>query len=376
MIKYLYPIIIILCLGTFTSCTDKKDQASKVDLSVIPEFTPKELTRFDKVDSLYFSYLGVNSFSLADGSFFLGVQTPSHLVHINKKGNSLLGITESGRGPAEIMAIGVPTKYNSNILVYDRSKKSVMTYDSSLKPTSEFQIPKNDNLYVDIVYKIDDEDYLIKMDSNGWIFDSEKSKQLIFSSYNSSTDSYGKTVKFMDRQYAQSESPAPSAPTRYYAEFLGGDRAISYSTKQLYIFSETNKSLFLYNTGSDYIAEVDFNFDTLRTIRVSFPTEEITRAEIDSIRKQVQEKEILDNLVSRMPKLKTPVERMLIDHKNRFWLLSNLRGNHEKWFVMNQDGEVEKVVNLPKNSFLTDISEYHLGIRLDNSTFGLYEAVE
>ena len=43
---------------------------------------------------------------------------------------------------------------------------------------------------------------------------------------------------------------------------------------------------------------------------------------------------------------------------------------------MNQDGEVEKVVNLPKNTYLTHISEHHLGVRLDDSTFGLYEAVD
>jgi hypothetical protein len=251
-----------------------------------------------------------------------------------------------------------------------------MGYDSSLKPTNEFQIPKNDNLYVDIVHQVSEDNYLIEMNSIEWIFDSEKSKNLVFSIYNKSTEAYGKTVKFIDRQYAQSKSLAPAPPVRHYAEFLGGDRAISYSHKQLYTFTNDNKSLFLFNTGSNEIAEVDFNFDTLRTIDVNFPTEKITEAEIDSIKNKVQDEEILDNLVSRIPKSKTPIERLLIDHKNRFWLQSNLRGNLEKWFVMNQDGEVEKVVHLTKDTYLTHVSEHHLGVRLDNSTFGLFETVD
>ncbi|MEP1151893.1 MAG: hypothetical protein ABJH08_09210 [Balneola sp.] len=371
-----FSMLLMLCVGISFACSDKKNQSQEVDFSTIPEFTPKQLSQFDQVDSLYFGYLGVRSFPLADGSFILGIQAPSHLAHINKEGNSLLGITKKGRGPSEILQIGVPTKSNSDIHVYDRNKKSVMAFDLTLAPKNEFQISQNENLYVNnVAYKIGDEDYVVEMNSIDWMFDSEKSKYLIFSRYNSSTGSYGKTVRLIDRQYAQSESPAPPAPVKYYAEFLGGDRAISYSDKQLYAFSEMEESLFLYNTGSDHIAEVDFNFDTLRTISVSFPTEEITRVEIDSIKKVVQEAEILDNLVSRMPKLKTPIERMLIDHKNRFWLKSNLRGNHEKWFVMNQDGDIVKVVNLPKNTFLTHISEHHLGVRIDDSTFGLFEAV-
>jgi len=370
-------VCILIFSLAFTSCSVEETKNQVIDLSKVESITPNELISFNNIDSLYFGYLGINSFPQKDGSFILGVQTPSHLVHISEDGKTAIGLTSTGRGPGEVSEIGIPTLgENSTINVYDQNKKANVTFDSSLELLDEFQISSNQDLYVDVIYQINEDNYLIEMNSIKWIIDSDESKYLVFSIFNKATNNYGKTVKFLDRQYAQTENPVPPSPTKPYANYLGGDRAISYSDKQLYAFSNTRESMFVYNTGSDKIAEVDFNFDTLRTITVNFPSEEITNSEIDSIRKEIQEPDVLSNLISRLPNWKTPIERMLTDHKNRFWLKSNLRGNHEKWFVMNQDGKVEKLVHLPKNSFLTHVSEHHLGIRLDDSTFGLFEAVE
>ncbi|MEO9885145.1 MAG: hypothetical protein ABJR05_14855 [Balneola sp.] len=359
------------------SCSIEETKNQVIDLSKVESITPNELIIFNSIDSLYFGYLGINSFPQKDGSFILGVQTPSHLVHVCEDGKKIIGLTSTGRGPGEISEIGIPTLgEDSTINIYDRNKKSNVTFDSSLKPIDEFQISSNQDLYVDVIYQINEDNYLIEMNSIKWIIDSDESKYLVFSIFNKATNNYGKTVKFLDRQYAQTENPMPPPPVKPYANHLGSDRAISYSEKQMYTFSKTRESMFLYNTGSNEIVEVDFNFDTLKTIDVSLPTEEITESEIDSIKKKIQEPDALRNLVSRLPNWKTPIERMLIDHKNRFWLKLNLRGDYEKWIIMNQDGIVEKFVNLPKNSFLTHVSERHLGIRLDDTTFGLFLAIE
>lgn len=47
----------------------------------------------------------------------------------------------------------------------------------------------------------------------------------------------------------------------------------------------------------------------------------------------------------------------------------------KSWFVLNSEGEVLKRVMLPKNSYLTHIHKDHLGVRLDDSTFALFESL-
>lgn len=66
---------------------------------------------------------------------------------------------------------------------------------------------------------------------------------------------------------------------------------------------------------------------------------------------------------------------MLI-HKDQIWVQSNIRGEFQKWFVLSMDGEITKIVHFPKNVLVTHISDHHIGVRLDDTTFALFEAVE
>ena len=63
----------------------------------------------------------------------------------------------------------------------------------------------------------------------------------------------------------------------------------------------------------------------------------------------------------------------MLYHSGEFWLKSNLRGDYEKWFVLNSKGKILHALNLPKGSILMHVSDKHLGIRLDDVTFALYE---
>ncbi|MEX0660747.1 MAG: hypothetical protein WEA58_13890 [Balneolaceae bacterium] len=44
--------------------------------------------------------------------------------------------------------------------------------------------------------------------------------------------------------------------------------------------------------------------------------------------------------------------------------------------MLNQDGEPEMRVQLPKEGMLTHISEHHIGFRADDHLFALYELEE
>lgn len=195
---------------------------------------------------------------------------------------------------------------------------------------------------------------------------------IVFKQYDYVLKKFGKELKLPDR---------PSV----WVRDLGIGRGIPFTMQQLFTVSNSKESLFLFETNSEIIAEVDANFDTLRTISVILPTERVTEAERDSIRSSILNdykdssldvSPLWDALKGQLPQSKAPVEEMRIDWKGRFWLKSNLRSKYDQWFVLNQDGNLEKLVNLPRDAHLTHISKHHLGIRLKDHLFGLYESVD
>ena len=50
----------------------------------------------------------------------------------------------------------------------------------------------------------------------------------------------------------------------------------------------------------------------------------------------------------------------------------------QEWIVLNQDGQPEMRVQLPKEGYVTHVSEHYIdiGFRADGHLFALYELVE
>ena len=67
---------------------------------------------------------------------------------------------------------------------------------------------------------------------------------------------------------------------------------------------------------------------------------------------------------------------MKMDPEGRFWVKLNYRSDSNLWLILGQEGDPQKVVHLPGGSMLTHISGKHLGVRVDDVTFALYEPVE
>lgn len=109
-------------------------------------------------------------------------------------------------------------------------------------------------------------------------------------------------------------------------------------------------------------------------IPVNLPTELLDDAEIEDIKKHAKRDKGVERwktIEPQLPKYKTVAEKMFLN-ENRIWLQSNLRGSSQKWFVLNMDGQVIKVVHLSKDGMITHISDENIGVRLDDVTFGLY----
>ena len=135
-----------------------------------------------------------------------------------------------------------------------------------------------------------------------------------------------------------------------------------------------SQTVYIYETAKSEIIELDGNFDTLKVIKTQLPTQKLSIQEIDSLRKEV-DNEQWKTLNPLLPTFKSEAERMLV-FNDQIWLQSNLRGDYQKWFVLSMDGEITKVVHFPKNVLVTHISEHHIGVRLDDTIFALFEAVE
>ena len=108
---------------------------------------------------------------------------------------------------------------------------------------------------------------------------------------------------------------------------------------------------------------------------MDLPAQPLSDAEYDSIEAETRDRE-WKTLKDELPNMKTPVERMLIDEQGRFWLRLNYRGDTQQWLVMSDDGEYQKIVHLPRGSMLTHVSNHHLGVRLDETTFALFKPVD
>jgi hypothetical protein len=77
-----------------------------------------------------------------------------------------------------------------------------------------------------------------------------------------------------------------------------------------------------------------------------------------------------------LPENKALADQMMVDQNKIIWLKLNHTSTYQQWLTISAQGNLLQVIQLPKNSMLTHISENHLGVRLDNATFALFEYPE
>lgn len=360
----LFAIVTVLVCACAEPELQGEVTANKVE--DIEVFVPEKIMEFDHIDTLYYSFIGLNSFATDDGGLILPVWGLATLVKTNKEATEVLALTKQGRGPGELLDVGVPTMGENEIYVYDQVQQKAVLFDrTDLSLVKEFLVGPYQEYRINRVYpSFEEESVLIWL--NNSLHNMDRITENLLIKFNSKSGEYGKSIAVKGQPQAPLGEVGNGTATM-------GMRA-PFSDNSFIVSIPERKTLLLYDTRTNLIAEINASFDTLQTIPVELPRQEVSSAEKDSIKAEVDALAFADwgTVEPYIPTIKAPADDMLY-HNNEIWLKSNFRGNHQKWMVIDMEGRLIKEVKLPKGSRIMHISEEHLGVRINEVTFALYE---
>jgi len=360
--------LFILCLYLF-SCSPQDKSSAKIDWSSIPITIPDQIFQADHVESLYFQFLAPQSLSSSEGNIILNDWDDPFIVNLNRNGDLIEVIGRKGSGPGEIQRAGsMDFDEKGNLFFFDVVRSRIIKLSNEFDLVQEFEPPILDQMQrVTEVYATSaDSLVLLKITSGLFLRVQDEKPKTIFALWNLETGSFEQKVEYPAKAYAR----------LFVNGSIRGATQVPFSGDLLYDTSPDKQSLFVYWSEDNHITELDvMTFDTLRTIGIRLPKENVSSAEIDSL-KDLYRPEQWSTLRKVLPTEKAYAEDMIIDQKDRFWMKLNIMGNHQEWLVLNRDGKPEKIIQLPKEGSISHVSEYHIGFRNDETNFTLFEAVE
>ena len=344
----------------FGACGESEQQSTAPDINDLLSLTATEIFSISEVEDVYFSHLGYESVVLENGDILMPDRQLSNLIVLNKEGNLLKTVRE-GRGPGEIQdAYEFTVDQKGNVYTYDQGNDKILVFDRTIDLLKEV-IPANyESTSLIKAYPVYENEWIFEMNSFEFLRNEEKEREKFLIKYDLEAEKYGEPQVLKAQPYVR--LIVDGQPR--------GASLIPYSYGNITAYNTEKQTLFTFDTATDEIAEINADFDTLRTIPVNLPTEEISSAERDSMKSEYDDLR-WDALKSVLPEVKAPVNKMIY-HKGEFWMESNLLGDTEMWLVLNSKGQITRVVHLPKDSMLMHVSDEHLGVRLDDVTFALF----
>jgi hypothetical protein len=322
--------------------------------------TPKETLRFDTAGDQPFSHLGYSSLELDDGAILLHDREMAHFIKVDQQGNLIETIGKYGRGPQEYQDItGVFKSAFDKILVHDQLNNKIVTLSTNGEYLSEKVVPSHlgTGAY-NAIYEFSDDRLLFRITSYAYMYDedAEQFSELILTSTES--ESSIKKMRIRNAPYARRTGG-------------GGGTKVPFAPTDLIAYDTESARTYLFATDRNTLTELNNSLDTVKVVSFNIEREEITPTERDSIKKENEEYwPALDDL---LPQLKASSDRFLIDEGQNFWFKLNRNSAYEEWLVAKGDGKLNQIVQLPKGTMLTHISTQHLGVRVDDVTFALYE---
>ncbi|MDR9419085.1 hypothetical protein [Gracilimonas sp.] len=350
-----------------SSCGNNSSQNSAPDIDDILSFEAQLIHSFDHTGDRYFDHLGYDSVVLENGNIAFADRELSNIFIVNSEGE-LQKVIEKGRGPGEVLdAYSFTKTKEGHVFTYDQFNDKILHFDSNFDLLEEWIPQKNNNFSVTKIFSLENEQYVFEMSSYDFLRDENKEREKIFSKYYPDQEEYGESWVLKAKPFALMIIDGGN---------VGGAGPIPFSFDLLTAYNAEGQTIFIFDTRSSIVAEVISSFDTLSTTQINLPTERVSSAELDSLQDDFGENDVTNGdfwnrVEDQIPEIKSPASKMIY-HKENFWLKSNLSGSYEKWFVVNMNGEISHVVNLPKESMLMHVSDYHLGVRLDDVTFALF----
>lgn len=359
-------ISLLLLSSVQMSCSDSADKEFKENaIAGIKEVQPAEIVSFESAGEYYFDHLGYRTQVLSDGSVLLPDRELQNIMIIDRD-QQVKKVFRSGRGPGEVLDAYEPYRWpDDRIAIMDSDNAKLLV----IKPDGEFSEevrvkPKGGNFVVKL-YPATGNNYIAELQSYEHIRNPEAEPVSSLIIFNSENFAYGDSLVYKS---------VPFAPLIVDGDLRGG-KMVPFADQVLLGWQPADTTFYLFDNVSGNMSKIDHNLDTLRSFKIDLPTEKVSDAEIDSLRNQRDNKvwrEQWKTLGDLLPEIKSPASELRISGKY-FWFRSNMKDSDDIWFVATEaDGPVLKV-RLPENSTLTHIHPEHLGLRLNDQTFALFE---
>lgn len=360
---FLLTLLVLIGSLAFTGCKTQEEDHST--LSDLPSVQPEELIRFDAAGDIFFSHLGYHSILLEDGNMLLGDRELKVLLKISAEGELEEQLLKPGRGPGELQDINfISQGASGDIFVHDQINKKIIRLDKNGSYRDEFSVPSWESANLTEIYEPEKDLYLMVFKSFDYLMNPEKEPQLHLTTYNAAADTFVKAQTLADRPFAR----------QIIDGAVRGGTVVPFAPEHLRAFRPATGTLTLFYSGGDRLAKVNTGLDTLNVIELPVEPEAVSEEEIAALREDSRT-EVWRELKDLLPGVKALAEDMMIDGSGNYWLKLNHRGEYDRWLVADADGKPLTLVNLPEGSMLTHVSKNHLGVRLDEVTFALFEPV-
>lgn len=243
-------LFLLVCIIGFVSCTESRNHKLSKSFQDLEVLVPKQLTKFDHIDSLYYSYLGISSFGTEEGVFTLAIFDPAMLVKINAKATAEMYKTKNGKGPGKLLDVGIPTSGSNQIYIYDQfQSKIVVLHSDDLSLVQEMVPDPYQEYRIDRVYPAFSNGILpLVLDQSQLIIDKMREQLLI--QFDPESDEYGNSISMQGIAYA---------PLGDLVDGRSGSATqVPFSDNQLIAPIPENKTLLLFDTRTVVMGHVNF----------------------------------------------------------------------------------------------------------------------
>lgn len=355
------PLYILFALFLLSCGRETDSQFNLDDLQV---YAPELMVSIDTVDDTFFGHIGYSSIVLDNGNVLIPDRQHVKIFVVDSEGNTVGSVLSEGKGPREIGDVSFITKSEHHgALVYDQYNKKIVIIDSEGQYKDEFIAPNHNlggNINLSWVYETAQDEFLFVYRSFQYFRERDAEQLSYLITYNRETGLFGEPVTIRSIPYGIHDNGA-------------GGRITPFSSGDLFSFSEETSSLYLYWSGANTIAQLNAELDTTQVINFTIEPERITNQELDSLRSEFPE--YWTSMRSFLTDYKAYADQMMVDHQDNIWLRLNHKHEQQQWLVVSGSEELLGIVLLPKEAMLTHISADHLGVRLDDGTFALFEPV-
>ncbi|MGF1671299.1 MAG: hypothetical protein ACFCU6_12690 [Balneolaceae bacterium] len=322
------------------------------------------MNEFNHTEDLFFQHLFPRTSVSETGNIILADWEGQFVAEVSPAGELIQKHAQNGYGPGEIQLIRSMDLNNNNLLLFDQNRQRIISKHLDENSVEEYEFKNIQTMMPVEAFFTHEQKYLLL---SFWdlTFHShlDASPEMAFGLLNLDTNNIENMAYYPGKYFA-----------RYiFGQEIRGATEVPFTPDLLFGKSSDNRSLFVYHTPGPEIVKLDMmSFDTLRSIPLRLPSENINPQEFDSL-SAVYTGLRWNTIKEHLPEFKMPVDDLLIDHRNRIWLQLTRFSGFREWLVIDENGNPEAIARFPKDTRLSHLSKYHIGAIMDDSSVALFQ---